>query len=115
MRKIVVNVHRGGGFSLSAKAVEMYESRTAHGPLHSSAFFVTGESDEIARDDVALVEVVEQLGAAANGACAKLEIVEIPREVDFVIEAHDGVEHVAERHRKWFPGYMRLSLTSHKF
>lgn len=58
-------------------------------------------SRDIKRDDPILIEVVEQLGEKANGQCAKLGIVEIPDDVDWVIEEYDGNEHVAENHRTW--------------
>ena len=56
---------------------------------------------QIARDDPSLVAVVESLGEAANGACAKLEVTEIPADVDWVIEEYDGLEWIAERHQTW--------------
>jgi hypothetical protein len=56
---------------------------------------------EIARDDPDLVAVVRELGDAAGGKCAKLEIVEIPDGVKWQIEEYDGSEHVAEAHRTW--------------
>ena len=55
----------------------------------------------IERDDPKLVQVVEELGEAANGDCAKLKIVEIPDGVDFEICEYDGNEHIAETHRTW--------------
>ena len=56
---------------------------------------------EIPRDDPALVQVVEELGADANARFAELEIVEIPDGVSWQIEEYDGYEHVAEKHRTW--------------
>lgn len=56
---------------------------------------------DIPRDDSALVQVVEEMGEAANGRCAKLEIVEIPDDVDWEIAEYDGNEHIAEKHRTW--------------
>lgn len=55
----------------------------------------------IARDDPALVQVVKELGSAANGGHAKLRVVEIPDDVNWEIEEYDGNEHVAEVHRMW--------------
>ena len=56
---------------------------------------------EIPRDDPALVQVVEELGAEASGWCADLEVAEIPDGVAWQIEEYDGYEHVAEKHRTW--------------
>jgi hypothetical protein len=53
------------------------------------------------RHDTRLVRLVEELGAAANGGFAKLEIVEIPADVEYEIQEYDGNEHVAEAHRTW--------------
>ena len=55
----------------------------------------------VSRDDPAMVQAVEELGAKANGPHAELEIVEIPDSVDYTIEEYDGLEHVAEAHRTW--------------
>ena len=56
---------------------------------------------DIPRNDPALVAVVEELGQAASNFWAKLEIVEIPDDVEWQIEEYDGLEHVAEKHRTW--------------
>lgn len=56
---------------------------------------------DILRDDPALVQVVEEMGRAANGDCARLEVVEIPDDVAWQIKEYDGNEHVAECHRTW--------------
>jgi hypothetical protein len=48
-----------------------------------------------------LVRVVEELGKAADGPCAKLKIVEVPIDVKWKIDEYDGFEHVAEVHRTW--------------
>ncbi|HBR50995.1 MAG: hypothetical protein KF751_11525 [Nitrospira sp.] len=55
----------------------------------------------IPRDDERLVQVVEELRAAANGHAADLKVVEIPDGVQWVINKTDGVEHVSEVHRTW--------------
>jgi hypothetical protein len=58
--------------------------------------------NDIPRDDAILVQVAEDLGDAASGAFAELLIVEIPDDVEFVIEEYDGIEWVAEKHRVWY-------------
>jgi hypothetical protein len=56
---------------------------------------------DIDRHDPDLIKVVETLGTEANGRCAELSIVEIPDDVEYVIEEYDGNEHIAEKHRTW--------------
>lgn len=53
------------------------------------------------RSNPLLVQVVEELGKKADGACAALKVVEVPNNVDYVIEEYDGSEWVAEKHRTW--------------
>ena len=56
---------------------------------------------DIQRDDPALVQLVEEMGEAANGRCANLGVVKIPSGIEFTIEEYDGLEWVAEKHRTW--------------
>lgn len=53
------------------------------------------------RADPLLVQVVEELGAEANGAHADLAVIEIPDGVEWTIEEYDGQEWVSEKHRTW--------------
>lgn len=54
------------------------------------------------RTDPDLITVVEKLKNKANGACASLDIIEIPDDVkDWEIEDYDGMESVHEVHRSW--------------
>lgn len=57
---------------------------------------------DIDRGDPDLVAAVEDLGsAAASGGHANLEIIEIPDDIEYVIQEYDGREWVAEAHRTW--------------
>jgi len=58
-------------------------------------------SREIERNDPVLAEVVRELGGKADGQCAELKIVEIPKNTKWEIEEYDGLEHVAEVHATW--------------
>ena len=48
-----------------------------------------------------LIELVETFQDEANGEHSQLKIVEIPDDVDFIIEDYDGLECIAEKHRTW--------------
>ena len=56
---------------------------------------------QIGRDDPVLIRVVEEMGKSASGRCSSLRIVQIPDDVDYTIEEYDGIEWVAEKHRRW--------------
>jgi len=88
--KIVINTCFGG-FNISKEAKVLYETITS----------IEAISHEMQRDDPVLVKIVEDLGAEANGGYAKLKVVEIPDDVDWFIDAYDGKEWVAEKHRTW--------------
>ena len=59
------------------------------------------DEHDIPRDDVALVQIVEELGKEANGPSSELGIIEIPDGIEWQIEDYDGREWVAEKHRIW--------------
>jgi hypothetical protein len=58
-------------------------------------------SRDIERTDPDLIVVVKKLKNKANGDCAELKVVEIPDDIDYVIEDYDGIETVEEKHRSW--------------
>jgi hypothetical protein len=45
--------------------------------------------------------VIEALGDRADDVHAELRVVEVPDDVNWVIEEYDGLEWVAEVHRTW--------------
>lgn len=91
MRKILINSDYGG-FCLSDKALDLYEKRTGS---RVSAF-------DCKRDDPILIEIVETLGVEESGSrFSTLKIVEIPDDVDWIIQDYDGEEWIAENHRTW--------------
>jgi hypothetical protein len=45
-----------------------------------------------------LVAVVEELGSEAGD----LKVIEIPDDVEWIIDEHEGSEYVAEKHRTWY-------------
>jgi hypothetical protein len=84
MAKIVYNCCYGG-FSLSEVAVSRYSELSG---LSVSEFY----DRDIDRDDPLLVQVVEELGQAANGGFAKLYIAEVPSGTKYRIDEYDGLE-----------------------
>jgi hypothetical protein len=89
--KIVINACYGG-FGLSKEALALFNERSGT---------VFTYDIEIKRNDPILIEIVEQLGEAANGRFAELKVVEIPDDVVWGIEEYDGNEWIAEKHRTW--------------
>ena len=89
--KIVINTCHGS-FGLSKTALTLFNERVGT---------IITDEDNIRRNNPILVEIVEQLGEAANGEFAELKVVEIPDDVQWQIEEYDGVEWVAETHRIW--------------
>ena len=112
--KIVINAD-WGGFNLSDAAIKRYAELAgitligqADDKFSWTHWYQDQVDDEhywserdIARDDPHLVQVIEELGAAANGDHASLKIVNVPDDVVWDIVEYDGREHVAERHRTW--------------
>lgn len=115
MTKIVVN-RCWGGFGLSDAALLMIadlkgvelEQRTTKGHYGSEFkdWYIKGTDtfygdSQFERDDPDLIQVVEELGEEADGEDARLEIVEIPDDVEWTIDNYDGRESVEEGHMSW--------------
>lgn len=119
MCKVIIN-KCFGGFGLSTNGMEHYlklkgidyETTTTkwkwrkddkdfyrRGHVGDNAHYLSDR--DIDRNDPALIQTVEELGDVANGFCSQLTIVEIPDDVKWQIEEHDGNEWVAEQHRTW--------------
>lgn len=93
IRRVAINICHGG-FGLSDRAVEKYLELTGGS---NKDFW----DRDIQRDDPYLIQVIKELGDKANGSYAELKIVEIPADVDWIVEEYDGREWIAERHRTW--------------
>lgn len=93
IRHVVIN-DCYGGFGLSQRAQTEY-CRLAG--ITEKEFI----EREIPRDDPYLIKVVKELGMGANGAHANLKIVEIPGDIEWLVQEYDGAEWVAEAHRTW--------------
>lgn len=53
------------------------------------------------RDDADLIAVVEELGEEADGRFARLKVIDIPDDIEWVIDDYDGFETIHEAHRSW--------------
>lgn len=93
VRYVVIN-DCYGGFGLSDRAIKEYKKLAG---ITDTSFY----DRDIPRDDAYLVKVVRELGMGANGAHANLKIVEIPGDVDWLVQEYDGAEWIAEAHRTW--------------
>jgi hypothetical protein len=74
------------------------------GTIDDSSYWYWGSNDEFEkkfRTDPNLIQAIEELGDEASGSCSTLKIVEIPDEVEWVIQEYDGMEWIAEKHRTW--------------
>ena len=91
--KLVIN-RDYGGFSLSEKAAARYAELTGTTVNNWGC-------RNVDRDDPALIQVVEEMGEAADGIFASLFIIEIPDGVKWQIKEYDGLEWIAEEHRTW--------------
>ena len=115
IRKVVIN-DQHGGFGLSHHAKIQYltlsgiaytlqeqpDRDTQHkkGPV----IMVNGKEFQdrhIDRDDPILVKIVQEMGNDAHGFFANLKIVEIPAEIDWQVDQHDGLEWISEKHQTW--------------
>lgn len=87
MRKIVINADYGG-FSLTNEMIARGEELGVKLDRFPS----------IDRNDPILVQIVEEF----QGKSEDLRIVEIPDDVEWVVEEYDGYEWVSEKHRRWY-------------
>jgi len=55
----------------------------------------------IERDDPDLVKVVEKLKEKVDENFSKLKVVEIPDNIQYVINDYDGMESIHEEHESW--------------
>jgi hypothetical protein len=106
-----------GGFCLSDKAIERILFKKGiefekiqevwgycyyhKGHLNEDDYFIGWNELSSDRTNKELIETIEELGEESFGEYSELKIVEIPDDVDFIIEEYDGNEWVAEVHRTW--------------
>lgn len=83
-----VLIKEGSGIESNKKYNEIF--RTVH-----------LESSPENRTDPLLIQVIEELGEEANSRFSRLEIVEIPDELEWEIDDNDGYETIREKGRSW--------------
>jgi hypothetical protein len=74
------------------KNPENKENMTSENLFHQS---------DIPRNDSDLVQIVESMRYRANNDHSRLKVIEIPDDVDWMINEYDGKEWVEEKHRTW--------------
>ncbi len=105
MKKIVIN-RSYGGFGLSQEALEWLkensEDLSPYIEYCRSGRLCFYDAD-LFREHPDLIAVVETLGSEeASGDHSSLKIVEIPEDIEYVIEEYDGKEKVCEKHLEWW-------------
>lgn len=100
-RAIVLNTSYGG-FRLSDRVKQLYLEATRGTPRPEHWYIHT----DVARDDPDLIRIIRAVGldkaCDSEGGFTKLKIVEIPDDVlEWEIMDYDGIEWVAETHRRW--------------
>ena len=100
--KIVVN-RCFGGFSVTKEVYkELGVEWDGHGFLNNADFGVECAKYMEYRTNAILISAIEKLGVEdSSGVNAELEVVEIPDNVDWVIEDYDGSETISEVHQSW--------------
>jgi hypothetical protein len=115
VRRVVINSEHGG-FSISRAAELAYLERTGTpytfqdredraATVSKGQYIMVNDQywdgRTIKRDDPVLVDIVREMGEVADGDFASLRVVELPADVDWIVEEYDGREWIAERHRTW--------------
>lgn len=95
--EIIINVCHGG-FGLSQEAKDLYIKKSGENIPEEQRYLYFRN---IKRNDPVLVDVVKELKEKAENRFSSLKIVNIPDDVEWEICEYDGLEWVAEKHRKW--------------
>jgi len=101
--KIAINCCYGG-FSLSKAAYEeLGLDYDGYGYIFNEDLGIESDSEHAYRANPELIRAIEKIGEEnAGGKYASIRIIEIPDDVEWIIEEYDGVESVHEKHRVWY-------------
>jgi len=94
--KVVINFWYGG-FGISKEARQKLLDIGWHEDDIEGLY--ASEIDR--RSHYTFVKLVDEMGTASWGDCAKLKIVEIPDDVEVEICEQEGAEWISEKCRKW--------------
>ena len=95
--EIVINTDFGG-FGVSDEVLLQYEKETNFIPSNNKQHVYV---HDLKRNDPILIKLIKEFGKTANGDYSQLSIVEIPDDVNWIIQEYDGKEWIAEVHRTW--------------
>ena len=96
--QVVINTKQFGSFSISEKAIDFIRKKIK-GKDNKNSIYTYSFNDD--RSNYLLIEAVSKLKDKANGLYSELKIVEIPDDVEWILQDYDGVEWIAEKHRTW--------------
>lgn len=94
-KKVILNKCYGG-FDLSDDAVALYANKKRLDFDDCKLLL-----DSSYREDPTLIEIVEELGPKASGRYGKLKVVEIPADMEYVIDDYDGIETLHKKVQEW--------------
>lgn len=101
--KVVIN-RCFGGFSVSKKVYDFLDIPwDDYGYIANEDLGIQNDNYNAYRADTRLINAIETLGEEeSSGILASLKIVEIPDNIIWVIEEHDGMESIHEVHKVWY-------------
>jgi hypothetical protein len=85
-----------GGYGLSNEAIALYLTKKGIEYSFDGRNFIVDDQRffvyTIQRHDPVLIEVIKELGNKANGSCAELQIISIPKHAGYSLDEYDGME-----------------------
>ena len=100
--KVLVNKCFGRFGITKAVYDEMGLKWDGYGLLSNEDFGIESDNYDAYRTHEKLINAVEKIGLEkSSGKCARLEIVDIPDDIEWEIDEYDGIETIREAHRSW--------------
>ena len=100
--KIAVNKCYGSFGVNEAVFNELGIEWDGYGELHNEDFGIERNYKLAYRNHPRLIAAIEKVGEkGASGQWAKIQITDIPDNIDWEIKSYNGYEIVAEKHRSW--------------